>query len=130
AHEYLGQALLETGQYAQAIAELRENVALSPGDAAAKAELGYAYGRAGRKQEARRVLDEMMAASLKSYVSPYDIAIVYLGMDQREDAFRWLAKAYEHHSVRLWNLKSHPRFASVRSDPRFQDLSRRIGFGP
>ena len=71
-----------------------------------------------------------MAASQKSYVSPYDIAIVYLGLDQRDDAFRWLEKAYQEHSVRLWNLKAHPRFAAVRSDPRFQDLSRRVGFGP
>jgi serine/threonine protein kinase/tetratricopeptide (TPR) repeat protein len=130
AHEYLGQALLEAGRHAEAIAELEKNVALSSGDIAAKAELGYGYGRAGRRQDARRVLSEMMATAQKSYVSPYDIAIVYLGLDQRDDAFQWLEKAYQEHSVRLWNLKSHPRFASVRSDPRFLDLSRRIGFGP
>jgi len=130
AHEYLGQALLETGHYSEAIAELEKDVALSPGDAAVKAELGYGYGRAKRKQDALRVLAELMAASQKSYVSPYDIAIVYLGLDQRDDAFRWLEKAYQEHSVRLWNLKVHPRFAAVRSDPRFQDLSRRVGFGP
>ncbi|MBI3406407.1 MAG: tetratricopeptide repeat protein [Acidobacteria bacterium] len=130
AHEYLGQTLLETKQYPEAIAELEKDVALSPGDSAAKAELGYGYGRAGRKQDALRVLAELMAASQKSYVSSYDIAIVYLGLDQRDDAFRWLEKAYQEHSVRLWNLKAHPRFAPVRGDARFKDLSRRVGFNP
>jgi tetratricopeptide (TPR) repeat protein len=130
AHEYLGQVLLETGRYDEAIAALERNVALAPGDVAAKAELGYGYGRAGRKQDARRILGELMAVAQKSYVSPYDIAVVYLGLGDFDEAFRWLQKAYEEHSVRLWNLKSHPRFAPVRSDPRFRDLSRRVGFDP
>jgi tetratricopeptide (TPR) repeat protein len=130
AHEYLGQVYLETGNYAEAIAELEKDVALSPGDAAAKAELGYGYGRAGRKKEALKIIEELTRTSRHTYVSPYDVAVVYVGLDQKDEAFRWLEKAYQEHSVRLWNLKAHPRFARLRSDPRFQDLMRRVGFAP
>ncbi len=128
AHEYLGQVYLETGNFAEAVAELEKDVALSPGDASAKAELGYGYGRAGRKKEALKILEELTRASRQTYVSPYDVAIVYVGLNQKDEAFQWLEKAYQEHSVRLWNLKAHPRFARLRSDPRFQDLMRRIGF--
>jgi hypothetical protein len=63
----------------------------------------------------------------RQYVSPYTIALVYVGLDQRDEAFQWLDKAYQERSVRLINIAVHPRFASLHSDPRFVALVQRIG---
>ncbi len=65
--------------------------------------------------------------SAQQYVSPYSIALVYVGLDQKDEAFQWLDKAYAERSVRLINIAVHPRFASLHSDPRFAALVQRIG---
>jgi hypothetical protein len=60
-------------------------------------------------------------------VSPYNIALVYVGLGQKDEAFQWLDKAYDERSVRLINLAVHPRLAGLRSDPRFVQLVEKIG---
>lgn len=127
ARGYLGQAYLAKGEYEKALSELQQALALSGNETSFKAELGNAYALAGKKTESLGILRELLQLSAQQYVSPYSIALVYVGLDDRDQAFHWLDKAYEERSVRLINIAVHPRFLALRSDPRFAALVRRIG---
>jgi tetratricopeptide (TPR) repeat protein len=127
AHGYLGQAYLAQGEYAKALQELHKALTLSGNETSFKAELGNAYAVAGKKPEALGILHELLQRSAQQYVSPYSIALLYVGLDQKDEALQWLEKAYAERSVRLINIAVHPRFASLRSDPRFAALVQRIG---
>jgi hypothetical protein len=82
---------------------------------------------AGKKSEALAILHELLQMSSHQYVSPYSIALVYVGLGDKDQAFQWLDKAYDERSVRLINIAVHPRFVPLRSDPTFVALVRRIG---
>jgi tetratricopeptide (TPR) repeat protein len=127
AHGCLGQAYLAQQEYANALRELQQALALSGNETSFKAELGNAYAVAGKKPEALVILHDLLQMSARQYVSPYSIALVYAGLEQKDEAFRWLDKAYDERSVRLINIEVHPRFASLHSDPRFTALLQRIG---
>src|SRR5262249_39061655 len=108
---------------------LQKAVTLS-GKANAIGALGYVYAVSGRKEEAQRVLEELREMSKRRYISAYTIAIVYAGLGEADPAFEWLSKAYEERAQSLIFLKVNPRLHSLRSDPRFADLVRRIGLPP
>jgi tetratricopeptide (TPR) repeat protein len=114
-------------EYANALQELQQALTLSGNETSFKAELGNAYAVAGKKPEALAILHDLLQMSSRQYVSPYSIALVYVGLDQKDEAFRWLDKAYDERSVRLINIAVHPRFASLHSDPRFAALVRQTG---
>jgi hypothetical protein len=63
------------------------------------------------------------------YIAPLDIALVYLGLGDRAQALEWLDKAYEDHSNFLLWIRVDPQFDSLRGQPRFQELLRRMGLG-
>jgi tetratricopeptide (TPR) repeat protein len=123
---WMGQAYVEKGMYEEAIAAVKRALALSEGNTRALATLGYVYGVSGRRVEAFRVLSELNARSKKGYVSAYFIALVYGGLGQKDQVLKSLEKAYEERHPYLILLKVEPVFAGVRSDPKFQDLLRRI----
>ena len=121
AHECVAQSLLELGQHEEALAELRRAKDLD------QAELGYALGVAGRKEEARRLLAEMQSRAKKAYVSPYDFAVIYTGLDERDQAFEWLEKTLAERDSRIVTIKVHPRFKKLRGDARFAALLKKYG---
>jgi eukaryotic-like serine/threonine-protein kinase len=127
AHGYLGQAFLAKRENDKALQELRQALALSGNETSFKAELANAYAVAGRKPEALAILRDLLQMSSRQYVSPYSIALVYAGLGDQDEAFRWLDKAYQERSVRLINIAVHPRFAGLRTDPRFAALMQRTG---
>src|SRR5712692_9566711 len=127
AHEYLAQAYLEKGEYERAVSEFRKLTDLSQRNPSYLAELGNACGVAGRRKEARDALRELMARSKQTYVSPYDVALIYAGMDKKNEAILWLEKAYADRDSRLLNLNAHPRFDALRPEARFQELLGRVG---
>jgi len=127
AHGYLGQAYLARRDYAKALQELQQALTFSGNETSFQAELGNAYAVAGKKSDALAVLRDLLQLDSKQYVSPYAIALVYVGLEQKDEAMQWLDKAYQERSVRLINIAVHPRFASLRSDPRFVALVQRIG---
>jgi len=92
-----------------------------------QAQLGHAYAVAGKRSEAEKVLSELRELANQRYVSPYDVAMIYVGLGDKEQAFAWLEKAYQEHARRLWALKVNPTWDSLRSDSRFAGLLRRIG---
>ena len=126
-HEFLGRAYVEMGEYEKAISELRKGVALSAGSLGIIAELGHAYAVAGKRREAFQILRELKDASKRRYVSPFLMALIYTGLAEKDQGFLWLEKAYEDRSNLMSSLNVDPRFDPLRSDPRFQDLMRRIG---
>jgi hypothetical protein len=73
------------------------------------------------------VLAELKDLSKRRYVAPFDIALVYMGLGDKSRALEWLEKAYEDHSDWLAWIKVWPQFDSLRGEPRFQDLLRRLG---
>src|SRR2546423_8556723 len=130
AHFYLGRALVQKGMYREAIAEIQKARELSGEDPETIAELGYAYALAGRRAEAQGVLNELNELAKRRYVLPYFIATIHTGLGDKDQAFAYLEKAYEvsHPGIALVNVD--PKFDSLRSDPRYADLVRRIALTP
>jgi TolB-like protein/DNA-binding winged helix-turn-helix (wHTH) protein/Flp pilus assembly protein TadD len=128
AHWYLGHTYAASGRFAEAIAASEKAAALSrtPG---ALGFLGMCYGLAGRKAEANKVLNELLELNRRRYVTPPALANVYIGLDDKDQAFFWLEKAYQERSYYLAYLKVFPADDPLRSDPRLDDLLRRMGLG-
>jgi TolB-like protein/Flp pilus assembly protein TadD len=125
---YIGLALCYTqiNRFPEAVAELQKALSLSR-DAAVLSDLGYVYAVSGDRAGAQKVLDEMRELSRRSYVSPLDIAMIHVGLGNRDEAIELLNHAYEERSPQLRNLKVDPWLDSLRADPRFQDLLKRKG---
>jgi tetratricopeptide (TPR) repeat protein len=128
-HINLGRSYTQKGMHAAAIAELRKASELSVVNTESLSFLGFAYAAAGKIDEALKMLRALNKHAQISYVPPYHIAIVYAGLRDKEQAFRWLEQSFERHAVELFTLKVEPMFDSLRSDPRFADLLRRCGLG-
>ena len=126
AHMWLGLAYEQLARGEAALAELQRAVSLAGGEPAELGLRGHTYASAGRKAEAQRVLAELNERSKRSYVSPFDIALVYAGLGEKRQALEMLERAYEDHSFRLTWIKVWPQLDSLRGEPRFRDLMRRM----
>ena len=122
-----GAALIANNQPADAIPPLEKIVSISHGSPLATGVLIRAYAHAGRRADALRLLAELKRRRESGYVPAGAFVNAYLGLGDNEEAFAWLEQAYSEHSNILMFLKTHPYFDPVRSDPRFQDLVRRVG---
>jgi serine/threonine protein kinase/tetratricopeptide (TPR) repeat protein len=127
AHMVLGMALVYKGDYTTGIEELEKAKALEPTPHLI-GSLGYAYAKSGREDKARKLAAELKELSNRRYVSSYWIAMIYVGLDEKDEAFAWLEKAYQERSWWLLFIKMDPMVDSLRSDSHFPDLMRRIGF--
>jgi TolB-like protein/DNA-binding winged helix-turn-helix (wHTH) protein/Tfp pilus assembly protein PilF len=127
AYMELGRAYALKGMYRDAIAAYQKARDLSGGAPDALTGLGYTYGVWGKRAEALKTLGELKALSNSRYVSPYDIALVYVGLGENDLAFDWLQKAVADRSIPLTGLKAAKELASLRSDPRYRELLNRIG---
>ena len=130
AHYRLGEIYVLRGTYVEAVPELQKAIALSEGSPRAIAELGLAHALLGNKREALKLLGDLKGLSKRRYVSPFDFALIYGGLGERDLALEWLETAYEERATSLNLLKASPAFKGIRSDPRFTALVRRIGLGP
>jgi len=92
-----------------------------------EADTAYVYAVSGQKDRALKVIDELKELSKRRYVSSYHLAMIYIGLRQKDPAFEWLESAYRERSDLLVYLNVEPRLDSLRSDPRFKDLLRRVG---
>ncbi len=128
AHMFASSAYIEKGMYAEAIAEARNARGLSGVSSYPTAFLGYALAKSGKQAEARSVLEELLKLSTERYVSPYNIALIYNGLDERDKTLDWLGKGYQQRDPRMVFLKVEPKWNNLRDDPRFKDLLRRVGF--
>jgi TolB-like protein/tetratricopeptide (TPR) repeat protein/predicted Ser/Thr protein kinase len=122
AHGLLALVYREKGMYEEAIAEDRKASPRCSG------HRGNTYARAGKVSEARGCLREIRERFEKEGVGAYDMALVYAGLGEKDQAFEWLERAYEVHDQGITALKVDPPLDPLRSDPRFQDLLRRLKF--
>ncbi len=127
AHHRLGLLYEEKGTYDEAISEFRQVLKLSGGNPLGVSALAHAYALVGKREEAQKNLDELLQLSKQRYVSPTSIAIIYAALGDKDKAFAWLDEADKARDPNIVRIKVDPRYASLRSDPRFNDLVRRIG---
>jgi serine/threonine-protein kinase len=127
AHVVLGFAYLHKEMYKEAISEFQKARTVSNGSPDMTGLLGYAFAVAGNRSEAAKILEELNRISRRQYVSPSHKALIYTGLGEKQLAFEWLEKAYEDRNWMLGLLKVDPTFDPLRSDPRFDELLRRVG---
>jgi tetratricopeptide (TPR) repeat protein len=123
----LGRVYLHQGKYEEAIAEFHKADDLDERLPPTREQLGYAYAVAGRRDEALKILGEMdERAARGEYVTPLGIAWIYIALGDKDQAFAWLNKACDEHNGGLPYLKTEPVYDSLRSDPRFANVLRRV----
>ncbi len=122
---FLALSLEQKGALAEAIAGLESAVSLS-GAPHYRAMLGRAYALTGQRTKALTILDELMALSRQTYVSPFDLAVLHLGLGDQTSLFDYLEEAFRQRVWRIIELTT-PLFDCLHSHPRWIDLSQRIG---
>ena len=126
AQYYLAETYEQMGLYPEAISELKkikswEDLPLT------LEELGYIYARQGKRQEALQMIAELQRRSTHHYTDSASAARIYIALGDKDSAFVWLQKAYDEHSPHMILIDADSAYDPLRSDPRFQDLVRRIG---
>jgi len=127
AHCHLGWSYEEQGKYEDAIAEL-ETAARLDDTPMYLVFLGHAYGSAGRKQEAQRIIQKLKSMARSRFVAPTYLAIVYAGMSDRQREVEWLEKAYDERFWGLAWLKVQRKFGNLSDNDRFSVLLRKMNF--
>jgi len=123
----LGWAYSWKGLHELAIAALQKGVNLWPGTSPLTM-LADAYAAAEQRDDAQKVLEQLFVLSKERYVTPYGVARIYNALGQKDEALRWLETSYQQQAEWLLLLKVDARFDDLRSNPRFQDLMRRMNF--
>ena len=114
-------------KYDKAIEEALLAKKLSPDQTWSDASLSSIYVNAGKPEEARAILDQLLLRSKSRFVPPYHIAMVYNNLEDKEKALEYLEKAYAIHDAKMTFMKTMP-WKNVQDDPRFKDILRRVGF--
>ncbi len=126
AHFIRGYALVEKKMYEDAIASFR--LAIDQAGGRGLRYLGHAYAVSGRRKEALAVIEQLQDQKKKMYISPFDFALIYAGLGDKDRAIEWLAKGYAERTPWLSYLKLDPRFDPLRSDARFKALLAKMKF--
>ncbi len=128
AYWWLGNVYVQKGMFEDAVAAYQKSIPLSGDSPDEPTGLAYAYALSGNKKAALQIIEELKQRSHKSYISPVLIAVVYIGLNEKEQAFEWLEKGFAERDSFLTSLKVEPIFDPLRSDSRYSELIRRIGF--
>ena len=111
----------------EAIKSFERAVSLSGASAVTLAALGHAYAASGNKVEARKTLKKLDDLSNERYVDPFFRGTIYAGLGENDRTFEWLQRAYDERSPFLVFLKVDPDLDTLRSDPRYSDLVKKVG---
>jgi serine/threonine protein kinase/tetratricopeptide (TPR) repeat protein len=123
----LGLVYRKTARYDLAISAGEKGVNLSGGSPLMRAALAQSYAEVGRPKDARQILDDLTKLAQHKYVAPHFFAGIHLGLQEKDRAIEYLEKSYEEHCHWLIYLHIDPSMDSLRDNPRFQDLLRRVG---
>ena len=123
----MGIALIDENQANEAIVVLEKAASLSHRSPGVMGTLIRAYGQSGRRSDALRLLGELQRSRKDGFVPPGAFVNAYLGLGEKDQVFAWLNQAYQEHANSLRFLKIDPAYDSVRNDPRFAELLRRVG---
>ena len=129
AHSILGDAYIQQSMYDEAISEKELALDYSGGSPEFLAELAYAHGFSGNREEARRIIAELREREKEEYVPVCEVAFAYISIGEREEALRALESAVERMELswEILNIKIDPLFDGLRSEPRFKELLRKMG---
>ena len=125
AHNHLAQAYLQKHMNDEAVAELQKAVQLSGDSPTCVANLARAYVASGNRSEAERLLSDLKKRSSHGYSHASEIAVIYAALGDKNQAMSWVEKGYEERFNPGVLLR--PGFDPLRSEPRFQELVRRMG---
>ncbi|HEY6388844.1 MAG TPA: tetratricopeptide repeat protein, partial [Candidatus Acidoferrum sp.] len=126
AHEFLGMVYEQEGRTNEAITEIQKAIDLSGGEYGL-GSLGHVYASVARRDDARNMLQSIAEQSSRTYISPYQLAIVHAGLDDKDKAIDELEKAFAERSLSAPVLRFDPRLDNLRAEPRFQDFARGVG---
>jgi TolB-like protein/Tfp pilus assembly protein PilF len=127
---FLGYAYLQKSMYREGTAEFEKALAISPGNAVLLSGLGQVYALAGRRAQAQKVLEQLSELSKQKYIPSWSSAPIYAALGDKDKAFEWLGKSYAERSIGTTDVKVSPIYDSLRSDPRWADLLRRMNLQP
>jgi adenylate cyclase len=125
-HLVAGLGSIESGAAAEAVTALEKARELSGGIPITLGYLAFAYGRAGRPDDARKLLDQMETMATKTYVPPSTLALGHVGLDDWDAAFQWWNQAVDVRDPLIVPIKTFPFFDPVRGDPRYRAILRRM----
>jgi len=119
---YLGGAQTLKGQYTEAASTFRKTIDISDGSPNAKSHLAYALAKAGQRDEALKLIDELKRLAEREHINSFHFAVPYIGLGDKDEAFFWLGRGVDEGSIGFRQLDVHPWFEDLRSDPRFKAL--------
>lgn len=128
AHIVMGKIHERSGRPAAALESLDKAYGFSGGNTEALSIKGYVLARNGRRGEAEQMVHELIRSGQSRFVPPYNVALIYAGLGDRESSLEWLNKAFEARDAHMVFLTIDPKWDDLRSHPRFQQLLRRCGF--
>jgi serine/threonine-protein kinase len=123
----LGLVQEEREDFDEAIAAFQRAIQLSPPSPRIQGALGRTFARAGKTRQAHQILEKLGEQSKRRYISPFEMASIYLALDQLDEGFRWLTKAFHDRCFELPAIKVDPKFDAVADDPRFVKLLAKLG---
>jgi TolB-like protein/Flp pilus assembly protein TadD len=126
----LGWNYAQKRMYSEAVTECHRAVSLMPEDQVTLGGCGWVYALAGRRQDALSLLDRLRKVSARSYLDPYNVAMLYDGLGDTNRTMEWLDRACRERSSSLYALRIELFSDRLRGDPRFRDLLRRMNFPP
>jgi TolB-like protein/lipoprotein NlpI len=124
---FLGLSYMGKKRWEEAITFLKKITSIWQGNPFPIGFLGFAYGMSGQKDKAISMLDQLSTLSQQKYVSSFYRALIYTGLDQKDQAFEQLEKAYDERESWMACLKAAPFMDTLRSDPRYEVLLRKMG---
>jgi len=124
----ISQAYIKKGAYNEALAWMKKALEVTESsDQLPIMRLIISYMMKGKIDELNKVIDELGKRLRQDYISPYNIAMIYMAIGQKDQVFKWLERAYEEHDLWIIVLRVDPRFDNLRSDPRYTALLKKIG---
>jgi len=124
---WMGYAYLQKGMHQEAVNVMQKTVTVSGGRDLSRLGLAYAYAVSGKRAEARKLLEDFLEQAKASNLRPFYTALVYVGLNEKDQALHWLQKAYEKRDELIIDLHIDPRMDGLRSDPRFVALLKKVG---
>ncbi len=126
---FVGIANAQRGAFAEAVPVLEKSIKLDDSPFL-KATLAWGYGVAGKRRQAEATIAQLKEIAKQRYVCSYEVAAAFISLGDKDQAMQWFEKSFRDRSDCMVFLQADPRLDPIRSDPRFQDLLRRVGFNP
>jgi serine/threonine-protein kinase len=131
AEDFLGRAYEQTNRMPEAFAAYQRAVDLDKDNAENWSNLGHAYAVSGNPERARQIINDLKTTATRSYVGPYNIALIYAGLGDKDQAFAWLRRACDDgQALPILYMGNDARWDRLRSDPRYADLVRCLRLPP